>query len=396
MTASEFAFLALGLVLGVASGSAIVVVLGGRPPGEVRLTVRHDAVPRRAATLSSDAFTAPGEPARGGPADRRHLNRDAPGADPPPPSPYGAPGKPGVPVMRPVTAFSMPAGGPAPGIRIRTPVPSWPSVAAASAAPATSETGDRAAPGAIPIPPERDPSLDALRIQAVLAAERAQQAGLLTATALPEARSAPEPASGETAGPGRIPDAPAIDATPALVRILRGDRHALLRTVKALAGADDALRRPWRAAMAGLADALIRRAIERGLLDFPVGNPFWDTFTTAQCRSIAEALAALGFRFDGIDGWADERIPSYRDLTAAVAVAGLEPRRIRAWPTQEEIAALYREVTVAADELVAGQVVQLELTEVQELVGAQTLDLELLWRQWEVARAVLAAPIGSS
>ena len=56
MTASEFAFLALGLMLGVASGSAIVVVLGSRPPArEVRLTVGHDAVPRRAATLSSDA-----------------------------------------------------------------------------------------------------------------------------------------------------------------------------------------------------------------------------------------------------------------------------------------------------------------------------------------------------
>ena len=49
MTASEFAFLALGLVLGLASGSAIVVVLGSRPPArEVRLTVGHDAVPRRA------------------------------------------------------------------------------------------------------------------------------------------------------------------------------------------------------------------------------------------------------------------------------------------------------------------------------------------------------------
>ena len=72
MTASEFAFLALGLMLGVASGSAIVVVLGSRPPArEVRLTVGHDAVPRRAATLSSDAFTAHNEPARGGPADRR-------------------------------------------------------------------------------------------------------------------------------------------------------------------------------------------------------------------------------------------------------------------------------------------------------------------------------------
>ena len=40
MTASEFAFLALGLVLGVASGSAIVVVLSSRPPArEIRLTV---------------------------------------------------------------------------------------------------------------------------------------------------------------------------------------------------------------------------------------------------------------------------------------------------------------------------------------------------------------------
>ena len=66
MIASEFAFLALGLVLGVASGSALVMVLGSRPPAhEVRLTVGHDAVPRRAATLSSDAFiTSPAEPAR--------------------------------------------------------------------------------------------------------------------------------------------------------------------------------------------------------------------------------------------------------------------------------------------------------------------------------------------
>src|SRR3972149_2449714 len=49
MTASEFAFLALGLVLGVASGSAIVVVLGSPAPArELRLTVGHDAGPRRA------------------------------------------------------------------------------------------------------------------------------------------------------------------------------------------------------------------------------------------------------------------------------------------------------------------------------------------------------------
>ena len=113
MTASEFAFLALGLVLGIASGSALVVVLGSRPPArEVKVTVGHDAVPRRAATLSSDAFTAHGEPARGGPADRRRLDRDAPGGDPPP-GPQGLPGLTGVPVMAAAAAVRMPVAAPA-------------------------------------------------------------------------------------------------------------------------------------------------------------------------------------------------------------------------------------------------------------------------------------------
>jgi hypothetical protein len=42
-------------------------------PREVRLTVAHDAIPRRSSTLADDGFTAPRrpEPARGGPADRR-------------------------------------------------------------------------------------------------------------------------------------------------------------------------------------------------------------------------------------------------------------------------------------------------------------------------------------
>jgi len=40
----------------------------------VKLTVAHDAIPRRATTLADDAFVAVGpEPARGGPADRRLI-----------------------------------------------------------------------------------------------------------------------------------------------------------------------------------------------------------------------------------------------------------------------------------------------------------------------------------
>jgi len=399
MTASEFAFLALGLVLGVASGSAIVVVLGSRPPArEVRLTVGHDAVPRRAATLSSDAFTAHNEPARGGPADRRRLDRDAPPNDPPPRVSLGGSGIPGVPVMGGTTAFSTAAGGPVPGPGIRTTVPSWPSTSGSGGLPARPTLPDRTVMRAIAVVPERDPAIDALRIEAVLAAQRAHATGRLTATALLETRPAAEaepavvPAERAlTADGAATPDA-TLEAPPAIIRILRGDHRVLLRTVEVLAGADDAMRRPWQAAIVGLAESLIHGAIDRGVLAFPVGNPFWDTFTTSQCRAIAGALAAGGFRFDGIDAWADERIPNYRDLTAAVAVAGLEPRRIRAWPTQEQIAGLYGEVTVAADEFLVRHSPDLDLVEVRELAGAATPELDLLWDHWELARPVLAGP----
>ncbi len=81
MTASEFAFLALGLVLGVASGAALSIVLRARPPAprEIRVTVEADAVPRRPpATLSG--LAAPGMTAapvaRGGPADPAILRAD--------------------------------------------------------------------------------------------------------------------------------------------------------------------------------------------------------------------------------------------------------------------------------------------------------------------------------
>ncbi len=381
MTASEFAFLALGLVLGVASGSAIVVVLGSRPPArEVRLTVGHDAVPRRAATLSTDAFSVHSEPARGGPADRRRFDRDAPANDPPPPSPLGGLGGPGLPVMGRTTAFATSGAGPMADTAIRTTVPSWPAMLPAARPPARPAPPDRPVMRAAPTVPDRDPSIDALRIQAVLAAEHAQATGRLTASVLLETR--PNGPAGE-----------AVDVTPAIIRILRGEHRVLLRVVEDMAGDDDAMRRPWQAAIVGLAESLIRGAIEAGTLTFPVGNPFWDTFTTGQCRAIAGALSATGFRFDGIDGWADERVPSYRDLTAAVAVSGMEPRRIRAWPTGEEIAGLYREVTVAADDFLVRRSPELELVEVRDLARSDAPDLDLLWREWERARPILAGQV---
>ena len=76
MTGTEIAFLAMGLILGIAAGAALIATLRSRAPStrEVRITVAPDAVPRRrAATLANDAFTdspAAVDPARFGPADR--------------------------------------------------------------------------------------------------------------------------------------------------------------------------------------------------------------------------------------------------------------------------------------------------------------------------------------
>jgi hypothetical protein len=79
VTASEFAFLGLGLILGVATGAAIVEVLRARPsnPREVRVTVTPGSIPGRAATLSTSPFAEAAGPARGGPGDRRLLERVA-------------------------------------------------------------------------------------------------------------------------------------------------------------------------------------------------------------------------------------------------------------------------------------------------------------------------------
>jgi hypothetical protein len=94
VTASEFAFLALGLVLGVAAGAALVEVARSRPPGrrEVRVTVAPNSIRSRASTLAEESSVGdPVGPARGGPADRSWVDREADDDDPPPGEPAGDP-----------------------------------------------------------------------------------------------------------------------------------------------------------------------------------------------------------------------------------------------------------------------------------------------------------------
>ena len=90
---------------------------------------------------------------------------------------------------------------------------------------------------------------------------------------------------------------------------------------------------------------------DRGLCaGIPEDHFFWGPFTLAQSRDIVAGLASLGYRFDGMGGWLDARVPSQRDLALALGYAGMDPMRIRRWPDETEMAELFQNVRVAAAE----------------------------------------------
>ncbi len=236
VTASEFVFLALGLVLGVAAGAALVEILRARPPAprEVRVTVSPDVVPRRrSATLADDAFGGihAAEPARGGPADRRGD---------------------GLPV--------------APGVMDRrTPVRSGPEISATSAVLAnqtiaaligTEGVGEGRAELRRPLPISggADPTLTALRASAAASAAGANRPS--TATALLDAPtgSADDVASSAPSAPSAQDPPAAPDARPAPTgpcaesRRLADERCELAVRARAqAAAADEAQRAAQRA-----------------------------------------------------------------------------------------------------------------------------------------------------
>jgi hypothetical protein len=176
-----------------------------------------------------------------------------------------------------------------------------------------------------------------------------------------------------------------------IIRLLRGDREALGRLVARLGGDDEAERRRWQTSIGELLEAFVARSIEAAAFDFPTSHPFWGTFTRLQCRDIAAALASLGYRHDGFGSWADERMPTQRDLSLAVGYAGLDPMRTRHWPSEAEMRDLLSEVTVAADEYVWEAAGTLTLGELVSLLGRRADALTELWNEWGVVRPLLLA-----
>jgi hypothetical protein len=225
---------------------------------------------------------------------------------------------------------------------------------------------------------------------ALAACEEAERLGALAAEPPGPAFGAPlpEPTVGELAA-GAEEEGEVVRGEAAIMRLLRGDRETLRSLVDRLGGADADQRRRWQMQLTDLVDAILARAIDAAALTFPESHPFWGPYTQAQCRDISTALAALGFRFDGLGGFADGRVPSQRDLSLAVGYAGQDPMRIRIWPTEAEMPALFQGVRVDAGRFLAEAAGGLTLGEMVDLLGQRAEGLSDLWNAWGRVRPLL-------
>ena len=178
---------------------------------------------------------------------------------------------------------------------------------------------------------------------------------------------------------------------PRIFRLLRGDDDALEAMVASLAGDDVESQARWRVGLAGLRDAIVADALDHAILGFPHEHRFWGLNTQQQNRDIVAALGSLGYRTDRGGGWLDDRRPTQRELSQALGYAGLDPMRVRHWPDEPETAELFREVTVAADEYVAGAAGDLTLAEMVDLLGRRADGLVEVWNQWGRIRPLLLA-----
>jgi len=185
---------------------------------------------------------------------------------------------------------------------------------------------------------------------------------------------------------------PPSTAAPAVFALLEGDRDVLRRIAAALAEGDAAAEGHWQAHLAGLVQAIRERAIDSAALAFPEDHAFWGPHTQQQCREITAALAALGYRFDGLGGFADDRVPGQRELSLAMGYAGLDPMRMRFWPTEAEMARLFEAVQVESGRFVAEAAGDLALGEMIDLLGRRAEDLSDLWNAWGRVRPLLLAP----
>ena len=209
------------------------------------------------------------------------------------------------------------------------------------------------------------------------------------ATPVPPPETAPGGREPATVGPPAA--AERTEAEPAILPLLAGNRDVLRRIAAALAAGDAEAQPRWESRLSALVEAVRLRAIDGAALTFP-DEGFWAPYTQLQGREIAAALAALGYRYDGNEGFADGRVPGQRELSLAIGYAGLDPMRIRIWPSEAELPHLYAGVEVDVGRFVAQAAGELTLGEMIDLLGRRAEELSDLWNAWGRVRPLLLSP----
>ncbi len=177
----------------------------------------------------------------------------------------------------------------------------------------------------------------------------------------------------------------------ALGRSLRGDRTALQRVANDLVGSDHAQADRLERLLEAFVEAILQGALEAGVVYPSQEHPFWARFTPDQGRRILDALASMGFRFDGMGGWQDGRAPVRRDLVLAVGVTGVDAVRIHAWPVPSAMSDLLRDTTIDGEEYLASVAPTLKLTDLATALGPRAIPLAEFWLHLERARPLLLA-----
>jgi hypothetical protein len=239
---------------------------------------------------------------------------------------------------------------------------------------------------------------DVARIGSEHAAEACRAARIALASCEEAERlgsAAPEPVTPATPRQPALEDETARELPAAagediaILRLLRGDQATMRSIVERLGGSDPDEQRRWQLLVSDLVDAIVARAIDGSALSFPDDHVFWGPHTPSQCREIASAMAALGYRFDGLGGFADGRVPSQRDLSLALGYAGEDPMRVRRWPTEADMPALFRDVRVDAGRCLAEAAGGLTMGEMVDMLGRRAEPLAELWNAWGRVRPLL-------
>ena len=247
--------------------------------------------------------------------------------------------------------------------------------------------------GLEPAPPATPPALDFGGVAHPSLADRLAAAVASLVGGLPgQTRSQAQPngdgGSMELAAHG-------VDAEPRprgrrrITRILAGDAAAFDDVVAELGGDSPATAAHRRRQLEQLFEAILEGALSAGVLDPPLDHPFWGAFTKEQGRLILHALASLGFHFDGLGGWQDDRVPTKRDLSLALGYAGLDPVRIRNWPAPEQMAGLVRDVQIAGDEHLARIDPDMTAEKLEPELRTHGVAIVELMADWDRVRAAL-------